>query len=243
MIEFARLSDKTELSRMWQNIFLEEREITELFFENIFDKAVTPVIRQNGEIVSSLFLLPCKIGEFEGKCVYCAMTLPRYRGKGYMKKLLDFSYDYCRANGFDFLILVPAEKSLFNYYEKCGFERFGVRKSCIWGSSDNSSDKFLKTDCELLFDGKIIDYWQSACVHYGGEIIEIKDFSGMAFTDDATVIKNARGSIKGIPEKYRKSGVKIQGNIDFGETESPAMIRTENGKIKRLKCFVGITLE
>ena len=72
-----------------------------------------------------------------------------------MKKLLDFSYDYCRDNGFDFLILVPAEKSLFDYYGKCGFERFGVRKSYVWGSSDNSFGSFLEPDCELLFDGEI----------------------------------------------------------------------------------------
>ncbi|MGN0539004.1 MAG: GNAT family N-acetyltransferase [Candidatus Fimenecus sp.] len=243
MIEFALLSDKKELSRMWQNIFLEDGEITELFFEKIFEKAVTPVIRQDGKIVSSLFLLPCKIGGYEGKCVYCAMTLPQYRGKGYMKKLLDFSYDYCKENGFDFLILVPAGKSLFNYYEKCGFERFGVRKAYTVGSSDNSFSEFLKTDCELLFDGAIIEYWQHACVHYGGEIIENKDFSGMAFPDDTTVIKNARGSIKYIPERYRKNGVEIQGDIDLGDTESPAMIRTENGNIKSMKCYVGITLE
>ncbi|MGN0569411.1 MAG: GNAT family N-acetyltransferase [Candidatus Fimenecus sp.] len=243
MIEFATLSDKTALSRMWKSIFLEDSEITELFFEKIFEKTVTPVIQQNGEIVSSLFLLPCKIGGYEGKCVYCAMTSPEYRGKGYMKSLLDFSYTHCKDNGFDFLILIPAEKSLFDYYGKCGFERFGVRKAYTVGSSGNSFSEFLKADCELLFDGDIVKYWEYACTHYGGEIIESKDFSGMAFTDDTTVIKNASGSIDGIPERYRENGVKIQGNIDLGKTESPAMIRTENLKIKSLKCFVGITLE
>ena len=127
MIDFAGYSDRKALSDLWQSVFLEDEEITEYFFENIFGDTITPVIRVDGEITSALFLLDCTIGEYKGKCVYCAMTNYAHRGKGYMKTLLDYSYIFCREQGFDFIVLVPAEKSLFEYYKKCGFDYFGKR--------------------------------------------------------------------------------------------------------------------
>ena len=112
MITFAGKNDKTQLEKMWQSIFLEDTQVVESFFENVFDNAVTPVIKINSEIVSSLFLLDCKIGDYNGKCVYCAMTKYSERGKGYMKKLLDFSYDYCINNGHS--ICTAIRRSIIN---------------------------------------------------------------------------------------------------------------------------------
>ena len=57
------------------------------------------------------------------------------------------------------------------------------------------------------------------------------------------VIRNAECDFTDIPEKYKKDGNIIQGNITFGEEYSPAMIKTENKDIKELCCYVGITLE
>ena len=95
MVEFASIKDKKELQSLWQMTFLEDSQVIENFFENVFSSVVTPVIKGDIVIVSSLFLLDCSFSSYKGKCVYCAMTKYAHRGKGYMKKLLDFSYDYC----------------------------------------------------------------------------------------------------------------------------------------------------
>lgn len=239
MIDFASFSDRKALSQLWQSVFLEDQEITEYFFENIFGDTITPVIRVDGEIASTLFLLDCKIGDYKGKCVYCAMTNYAHRGKGYMKTLLDYSYGLCLENGFDFLILVPAEKSLFEYYKKCGFEPFGLRRTHTFdGENPQIKDK-IDFDCELKFDEVIVDYWKNSCIHYGGKATHF----GLVFDDDNLIIRNAKGEFESIPEEYRQNDITIQGDIDFGEDESPAMIKTENKDIKNLCCFVGITLE
>ena len=239
MIEIATEKDINALSNLWQSVFLEDEEVTEYFFQKIFDNAVTPVIRIDDEIVSSLFLLDCKIGEFKGKCVYCAMTKYNHRGKGYMKKLLDFSYDWCNENGYDFLILVPAEKSLFEYYEKCGFTPFGVRRTHTINGEIPIQKEKLNFENELTFDNSINEYWENACIHYGGNVTDF----GLVFDDENIIIRNARGSFTDIPEKYKRNDTIIQGDIDFGETQSPAMIKAENKKIKNLNCYIGITLE
>lgn len=239
MIDFASLSDRNALSSMWQSIFLEDEEITEYFFDNIFGDIITPIIRIDGEIVSSLFLLDCKIGEHRGKCVYCAMTKYAHRGKGYMETLLDYSYKICLENGFEFLVLVPAEKSLFEYYKKRGFENFGIRRAYVFDGSIPKSKEKLDFDCELNFGEDILKHWKNACVYYGGEIADF----GMIFDDENVIIRNADCDFDDIPESYKKSGNIIQGNVTFGECESPAMIKTENENIKNMNCYIGVTLE
>jgi GNAT superfamily N-acetyltransferase len=239
MITFADRNDKTQLEKMWQSIFLEDIQVVENFFESVFDTTVTPVIKVDGEIVSSLFLLPCKIGDYKGKCVYCAMTKYSHRGKGYMKKLLDFSYDYCTENGFPFLFLVPAEESLFNYYETCGFVTFGKSRVHTINDTVPPQRELLKCKNQIEFDDCVVKYWGNSCVVYGGEITEF----GLVFDDEETFIRNANGNYENIPEKYKKLGTVIKGNINFGEDYSPAMIKTENTELKNIDCYIGITLE
>ena len=239
MVEFASIKNKKELQSLWQMTFLEDSSVIENFFENIFLSVVTPVIKVDNEIVSSLFLLDCNIGNYKGKCVYCAMTKYAYRGKGYMKKLLDFSYDYCKNNGFDFLFLVPAESSLFEYYKKCGFQEFGIHRKHIFNENTPITKEKLEFDYTIEFSQSIYEYWKNSCIIYGGEICDF----GLCFDDDNIIIRNAKCNYTDIPEKYKKDGNVIQGNINFGEEYSPAMIKTENNIIKNLSCYIGITLE
>ena len=239
MITFASIEDKKELQSLWQMTFLEDSQIINHFFDNIFKDVITPVIKIDGEIASSLFLLDCSIGSYKGKCVYCAMTKYSERGKGYMKKLLDFSYDYCLNNGFDFLFLVPAEKSLFDYYKKCGFQNFGIHRKHIFDTSTPITKEKLNFQYTLEFDKSILEYWENSCLVYGGEICDF----GFCFDDDNVIIRNANCNFDDIPKKFRQNGNIIQGNITFGEEHFPAMIKTENKNIKNINCYIGITLE
>jgi GNAT superfamily N-acetyltransferase len=235
MIRFGSFSDKKDLQKLWQSTFLEDEIVTEDFFDNVFDSVVTPVYCVDEKIVASLFLLPCKIGKYEGKCVYCAQTAFAHRGKGYMRNLLEFSYDYIKENGFDFLVLVPAEKSLFDYYAKLGFENFGIQR-VFENNGDIPETKPFEYTCELKFNEKIVDYWKNACVYYGGTV----ESFGLVFDDEKIIIRNAMGNFESF-KKYENAF--IQGKINFGETTSPAMIRTDNDNIKKMSCYVGITLE
>lgn len=239
MVEFASIRDKKELKTLWQITFLEDSQVIENFFENVFSSVLTPIIKVNGEIVSSLFLLDCNIGDYKGKCVYCAMTKYAFRGKGYMKKLLDFSYNYCCNNGFDFLFLVPAEDSLFDYYEKCGFSKFGIHRKHIFDGNAPVTKEKLKFDYTIEFEQSVYEYWKNSCVIYGGEICNL----GLCFDDDNLIIRNADCNYTDIPKEYKKDGNIIQGDIDFGKEYSPAMIKTENENIKNINCYIGITLE
>ncbi len=233
MVELASISDKYELTNLWQEVFDEDENVCAYFFRNVFNETITPIIRKNGKIVSAMFLIPCKIGEFKGKYVYCAMTKKEHRGKGYMKELLAKNYD-C-----DFLALVPAENSLFDYYAKCGFEKFGISRICTLSDEIPTANSKLDYQFELKFSNEVVDYWKNSCIIYGGKIHNF----GFVFDDENVIIRNANGDFANIPESYKKTGVVIQGDIHFGEDYSPAMIKTENEIIKNLNCYIGITLE
>ena len=82
-------------------------------------------------------------------------------------------------------------------------------------------------------------YWENACIVYGGKATDF----GLVFDDEETVIRNARGNYCDIPSEYKKTDIKVMGNISFGESYTPAMIKTENKTISNIDCYVGITLE
>ena len=235
MIRFGNSSDKTELKKLWQSTFLEDEAVTERFFNSIWNDTITPVYCVDEKIVSSLFLLPCKIGKYIGKCIYCAQTAFTHRGKGYMKELLDFSYEYIKNENLDFLFLVPAESSLFDYYEKCGFEKFGIHRVFENKGEIPQTEPFLY-DCELSFEDNIVEYWQNSCICYGGKI----ESYGLVFEDEQTIIRNAWGDFENFKD-YENA--LIQGKMSFGEAKFPAMIKTENENIKNIRCYIGITLE
>ncbi len=214
---------QNQLSALWQSIFDEDEYVTKLFFKRIYGICKNPCIEFNGKILSSAFLIPCEIEKFKGCYVYCALTHKDYRGKGLMAEVLSQADEILKKDGLDFLLLVPAEKSLFNYYGKFGYVPFGysfqtdIPKSCRELRADYSSVRSF-SETEVKFPDCVADFWADSVKHYGGKIIE---------TD---------GSICLLGEKVldAKSGNKIY---------NTAMIKTDIEKLKNTSCFIGITLE
>lgn len=116
---------KNELGKLWQKVFGDEKGYIDLFFGSVYSEAKTFVIIKNSEIVSCLYLLPCKLRfeneVFSGFYLYAAATLNEYRNQGLMAKLIAEAQRYAEKNELDFISLVPANENLYAYYEKFGF--------------------------------------------------------------------------------------------------------------------------
>lgn len=265
MIEFAGKEDIPQIAKMWCNIFDEDKEICNLFYQNIFADAITPVYKENGKIVSSLFLLPCRFGKYKGLCVYCAMTAEEFRGQGIMKKLLDFSDDFRMKKGYDFLFLVPAEKKLFEYYKKCGYIPFGIKnifkevvKTSFTGNIAPCSakeyiakrEKNLINTKKLCFPDSITEYWITACERYGGKAVASNEAAALFFPDgERLFLKDISGSEKGVNEivnyaqtEYPNYEIIAEGYFK-GEKALCGMIKTDNKDILNNDYYIGITLE
>ena len=90
--------------------------------------------------------------------------------------------------------------------------------------------ELLNCENQIEFDDCVVKYWENSCVVYGGEVTKF----GLVFDDEEIIIRNAKGQYDDIPENYKKPGTVIKGNINFGEDYSPAMIKTENTKLKNI---------
>lgn len=212
-----------QLSLLWQDIFDEDEYVTKLFFENVYGICQNPVIEENGKILSSAFLIPCTIKEYKGFYVYCALTHSEHRGKGLMAKVLATSDEILKKTDSDFLLLIPAEKSLFDYYGRFGYVPFGYGfQAEIPTTYTEITDKYSKVrefaETELKFPDCVTDYWADSVKHYGGKIIKT---DGVVSLLNKTMLDS-------------KKGKKIN---------NTAMIKTDIEELLKLSCYIGITLE
>lgn len=212
-----------QLSLLWQSIFDEDEAVTELFFKKVYGICQNPYIEENGEILSSAFLIPCEISEYKGYYVYCALTRSDSRGKGLMAKVLSSADRILKEEDGDFLLLVPAEKGLFDYYGRFGYTPFGyafnreIPEEFTEIQAEYSSVRSFD-GTELKFPRCVTDFWADALKHYGGKIVE---------TDGIVCL---------LGDKLldAKCGIKIN---------NCAMIKTDVQKLKNTECYIGITLE
>lgn len=133
MIALANKTNVEGLKKIWQICFGDSEAYIDSFFQKQMKPENTLVYYHNQELpVAMLFLLPAKLNVqgqvFPAQYLYAACTLPEYRGRGYMKQLVDAASELGKGRGIANTILVPAEESLFEFYKKCGYQRFFQRK-------------------------------------------------------------------------------------------------------------------
>lgn len=193
-----RFRYKKTLMSLWRRVFGDEYSYIELIFYGESGESIICFAElTDGEAVSAFYLLKSEI-HFEGKVyngyyLYSAATDENHRGKGIMSKLIREAQLYCKDNGYDFISLVPAEKSLYDYYGRFGF----VNAMYCLKLTDTVSDGYSPVDPEaylsyrksflnnyFTFDEKSFLY-AAACLQasgYGffsnGENVKIKGAEG-----------------------------------------------------------------
>lgn len=117
---------KKSLSDLWSRVFDDDYSFIKLIFNKEYDESIlcfAEII--DGIAVSAFYLIENQLN-FDGECfngyyLYAAATLPEYRGKGIMSKLIRQAQEYCREKDIAYISLVPSQGSLYNYYSALGF--------------------------------------------------------------------------------------------------------------------------
>ncbi len=132
-IDFATQNDYEDIAKVWRISFSDTDAYIKQFWDAMFKPENTLVYRVEGVAVAMYFFLESQVvinGKgYSAYYLYAAATLPKYRGKGYMSKLIEKGIDIAKQRNVDFIVLVPAEESLFDYYGKFGFETKFNKKS------------------------------------------------------------------------------------------------------------------
>lgn len=119
----ADKNDKEEIKALFDLCFPEEPGFNSYFFDTRYNYKNTLVYKINGEIVSSLQMLPYNhtyLGDVT--YIYGACTAPKYRGRSIMSNLLEFSFQKDMKNNVKASVLIPANKSLFGFYDRFGYK-------------------------------------------------------------------------------------------------------------------------
>lgn len=125
MIVHPKKEDIPVLKEIWREVFRDTPTYIKLFFSQKFSPSSCLVYKEGGQIVSMIHY-PQYSMKFYSETLTAGYicgtaTLPSFRGKGIMGKLIEAACDKMRARGDTFSVLIPANEALFKYYEKFGF--------------------------------------------------------------------------------------------------------------------------
>ncbi len=150
MIKVCDLSDYEDIIRIWSEAFGDDREYILNFLESF--REYVYVLEKD----AIMTLFPVTLNDKKGHYVYAVAVDANKRGTGLGKKLIEFA----KANMGDFLVLVPADKSLFDYYRKLGFsENSTIGKYDKTDTNEKISVKEYVTLRDKYFNGKNYIKW------------------------------------------------------------------------------------
>lgn len=136
MIEI-RLAQKGEIIRLkeiWKHCFGDEERYIDFYFKNRYKESDTMVLLYEGEISAMLTMIPIQVvtpeqHTFPSAMLYAIATDPMFQSLGLATEIMNYSHEYLGQNNKAFSILVPAAKSLFDFYHKRNYhEGFYLRE-------------------------------------------------------------------------------------------------------------------
>lgn len=147
MFRIAASGDRQAFCRLWQQVFGDDPA----FSGPVFDSFAGPghVFLSEGEggrLEAILSAVPVTLDGHEGFYLYGLATDPACRGKGLMTGLMEWAESRLAIGGAQFLCLIPASASLFEFYGARGYQKaFGLRqftrpiRANLWAQADFDS--------------------------------------------------------------------------------------------------------
>lgn len=126
MIRNPSDADLPQLQALWQEAFGDSEEDTAHYFKHRHQHENMLVFLSGNEVAAMLSLLPVKLVTPEktekARYIFAVATKKNHRGQGISTKLLEAAHQSIKSEGGVAGILVPAESSLFAFYEKRGYQ-------------------------------------------------------------------------------------------------------------------------
>ena len=113
------------LRQLWSEAFGDGEEFLDVFFSTAFSPHRCRCITEDGEVLAALYWFNCVCEGRNIAYLYAIATASSHRGRGLCTALMKDTHDHLKALGYTGAILVPGEKSLFEFYEKKGYGVFG----------------------------------------------------------------------------------------------------------------------
>lgn len=118
--KIADISDVPQLKALWLESFDEKPEAVELIF-NSFDIFTVCCAKCEDELVAAIYLIKGCVNNLNAHYMFGVATAKKYRKRGIMARLIEFSLGVAKQNGDVYSLLYPANDSLYSFYDKFGY--------------------------------------------------------------------------------------------------------------------------
>lgn len=120
-IEFRppRIDEEEQLRALFTEAFT-DAWFTDLFFSRGYspDRCF---LAAEANILAAMHWFDCDLNGKKAAYVYGIAAFEAHRGRGIGSRLIRAGLEFLKAQGYDVILLVPAEESLFGYYARFGF--------------------------------------------------------------------------------------------------------------------------
>lgn len=124
MFRPATKQDRPGITALWGEAFGDAKEAVDDFFA-AFPHCRSYVAEEDGRVVCMVHALPQILRaqtDVPAAYLYAVATAKEFRGQGLCSRLMAFAEADLQKNGFVCAVLTPGEQSLFEFYEKLGYE-------------------------------------------------------------------------------------------------------------------------
>ncbi|MBQ7999815.1 MAG: GNAT family N-acetyltransferase [Ruminococcus sp.] len=133
-------SDTKKLWTLWQEAFGDSEDFLRTFWSTAFSPDRCRCITNDKEALAALYILDCS---YQGKklaYIYAVATAKAHRGKGLCTLLMADTHRYLKKSGYTGAVLVPAQESLYSFYENMGYKTCtGIAESEVEAGNENIS--------------------------------------------------------------------------------------------------------
>ena len=203
-----RQDDIPSLKRLWMETFGDAPELVDRFFELLPSMGTGLVAEADGELLGAAYLLDAEVWSPEKPPVklgyiYAVAVEPSARNCGIGAKLISACERYCWENGIEICTTLPAEESLYAWYERVG--GFQTATRCLYETvlpSDSAAeitplfaDEYAFKRADILRDNNYVNlnygymlFQEALCKRYGGGLFGCKGGIACGYVDNGVLL-------------------------------------------------------
>ncbi len=123
MNRLMKPSDLEPLKSLWHEVFADPETFAETAICQFAGQQNVFVCEEGAAPIAMLLAVPVSCKGEKGAYLYGLATKEKWRGQGKMGALMEYAAEALTLRGCRFITLIPAEQSLFGYYEKHNFSK------------------------------------------------------------------------------------------------------------------------